>query len=173
MSERTLERRFARSRAVDICDFKRESSVRCCERISRWRARLVDLRAEVVGSESRMRDSWPIRAERWMSVSVGYFVEDGLVGVAYLFEYLIQLLLSLLFLFAGFRVDVCFCGKSGICMEQRFCLERFVSPRPCCDCLQYHRPVSLLLLPAVALAPTLHQQLPCWLSSPLTRIKGK
>jgi hypothetical protein len=64
MSERTLERRFARSRAVDICDFKRESSVRCCERISRWRARLVDLRAEVVGSESRMRDSWPIRAER-------------------------------------------------------------------------------------------------------------
>jgi hypothetical protein len=74
MSERTLERRFARSRAVEICDFKRESSVRCCERISRCRARLVDLRAEVVGSESRMRESWPMRAERWVSVSVGFLV---------------------------------------------------------------------------------------------------
>ena len=74
MSERTLESRFARSRAVEICDFKRESSVRCCERISRCRARLVDLRAEVVASESRMRESWPIRAERWVSVSVGRLV---------------------------------------------------------------------------------------------------
>jgi len=84
MSERTLERRLARSRAVEICDFKRESSVRCCERISRWRARLVDLRAEVVGSESRIRESWPIRAERWVSVSVGLFCRNGLLGVAYL-----------------------------------------------------------------------------------------
>jgi hypothetical protein len=74
MSERTLERRFARSRAVEICDFKRESSVRCCERISRCRAKFVDLRAEVVASESRMRESWPIRAERWVSVSVEYLV---------------------------------------------------------------------------------------------------
>jgi hypothetical protein len=57
MSDRTFESRFARSRAVEICDFSRDSSARCCCRISRCLARLVDLRAEVVGSESRMRDS--------------------------------------------------------------------------------------------------------------------
>lgn len=71
MSDRTFERRFARSRAVEICDFRRESSARCCWRISRCRERLVDLRAEVVDSLSRMRESWPIRAERWVLVLVG------------------------------------------------------------------------------------------------------
>ena len=106
MSERTLERRFARSRALEICAFKRDSSVRCCERISRWRARLVDLRAEVVGSESRMRDSWPIRAERWVSVSVGWPSWRDSIGNAYFLEHLVQLLLGLLFFFAGFGIDV-------------------------------------------------------------------
>ena len=70
MSDRTFDRRFARSRAVDICDFSRDSSARCCWRISRCLARLVDLRADVVGSESRMRDNWPIKADRYVSVSV-------------------------------------------------------------------------------------------------------
>lgn len=65
MSRRTLERRFARSRAVEIWDFRRESSVRCWVRISRWRDRLVDLRAEGAGSESRRRESWVKRVERW------------------------------------------------------------------------------------------------------------
>lgn len=67
MSERTLERRFARSRAALICDFSLESSVRCCWRISRCRARLVDLRAEGVGSLSRWRErDWRVE-ERWIS----------------------------------------------------------------------------------------------------------
>ena len=65
MSLRTLERRFARSRAVEIWDFRRENSLRCVVRISRWRARLVDLRAEGVGSLSRFRESWVRRAARW------------------------------------------------------------------------------------------------------------
>jgi hypothetical protein len=65
MSLRTLERRFARSRAVEIWDFRRENSLRCVVRISRWRARLVDLRAEGVGSLSRCRDSWVRRVARW------------------------------------------------------------------------------------------------------------
>lgn len=64
MSVRTLERRFARSRDCEIVDLSRESSVRCCCRISRWRERLVDFRAEVVGSLSRMRERWERIAER-------------------------------------------------------------------------------------------------------------
>lgn len=56
MSERTLERRLARSRAVERVFRRRRSSVRCWVRISRWRERLVDLRAEGVGSESRRRE---------------------------------------------------------------------------------------------------------------------
>ena len=68
---------------------------------------MVDLRAEVVGSESRMRDSWPIRDERWISMSVGCFVGTMyLVDMAYLLEYLVQLLLGLLFFFAGFGIYV-------------------------------------------------------------------
>lgn len=64
MSVRTLERRFARSRAVLIVDLSRESSVRCCCKISLCRERFVDFRAEVVGSESRMRERWERIAER-------------------------------------------------------------------------------------------------------------
>jgi hypothetical protein len=64
MSLRTLERRFARSRAVEIWDFRRENSLRWVVRISRWRARLVDLRAEGVGSLSRCRESWVRRLAR-------------------------------------------------------------------------------------------------------------
>ena len=46
MSERTVERRLERSRAVARVDLRRESSERCWVRISRCRARLVDFRAE-------------------------------------------------------------------------------------------------------------------------------
>lgn len=68
MSERTLERRLARSRAVERVDLRRVSSVRCWVRISRWRARLVDLRAEGWGSASRRRVRWARRAVRWDGV---------------------------------------------------------------------------------------------------------
>ena len=69
---------------------------------------MVDLRAEVVGSESRMRDSWPIRAERWMSVSVRCddVVCDRRVVWTHLLEYLVQLLFCPLFLFGWLWVDV-------------------------------------------------------------------
>jgi hypothetical protein len=66
MSERTLERRFARERAWAIWDFKRASSVRCWVRISRWRERLVVLRADGgEGSLSRVRARAERRVVRW------------------------------------------------------------------------------------------------------------
>lgn len=63
MSERTLERRFARSRDSAMAEVRRFSSRRWSVRISRWRVRLFCLRAEEVrvASESRRRDSWAIR----------------------------------------------------------------------------------------------------------------
>lgn len=88
MSLRTLERRFARSRAVAIWAFWRESSVRCWVRISRWRARLVDFRAEGVDSESRVRASCWRRAERWAKVCWCELREEGEEG-HYLFEELV------------------------------------------------------------------------------------
>ena len=54
----------------------------------------MDLRAEVVGSESRRRESWAIRAERCVSVSVVIYSvasvrEEVVVGVVvYLLKYL-------------------------------------------------------------------------------------
>lgn len=54
-SLRTLLISLARSRAVAMADFNLENSVRCCCKISRCRARFVDLRADGVVSESRMR----------------------------------------------------------------------------------------------------------------------
>lgn len=48
-----------------MADLRRESSVRCWERISRWRERLVDLRADGVGSESRRRESCWRSCARW------------------------------------------------------------------------------------------------------------
>lgn len=59
MSERTLERRFARLRASAMLARNRESSRRWSARISRWRERLFCLRAEEVrvDSESRRRES--------------------------------------------------------------------------------------------------------------------
>ena len=66
MSERTLERRFARSRAVEIWDFRRLNSVRWVVRISRCRLRFVDFRAEGWGSLSRWRESWVRSWVRWV-----------------------------------------------------------------------------------------------------------
>lgn len=41
----------------------------------------MDLRAEVVGSESRMRDSWAMRDVRWSGGLVGlYFAVDLMFG---------------------------------------------------------------------------------------------
>lgn len=66
MSERTVERRLARDRAWEIWDFRRVSSVRCWVRISRWRARLVVLRAEGgEGSLSRVRARVERRVVLW------------------------------------------------------------------------------------------------------------
>lgn len=67
MSERTFDRRFARSRASEILDERRFSSRRCSANTSRWRARLFCLRAEEVrvASESSRRVSWPINDSRW------------------------------------------------------------------------------------------------------------
>jgi hypothetical protein len=62
MSERTLERRFALLRASVRDDFRRDSSRRWSCKISRWRARLFCLTADMVGSESRRRVSWFIRS---------------------------------------------------------------------------------------------------------------
>lgn len=69
MSLRTLESRFARSRVLEIWDFRRRSSVPCCSKISRCRARLVDFRADALASLSRRRVSWESRAERWLGIS--------------------------------------------------------------------------------------------------------
>lgn len=87
MSERTVERRFARERAWEIWDFKRVSSVRCWVRISRWRAKLVVLRAEGgEGSLSRVRARVVRRVVRWEgSVREGRF-DWGFEGVAVLFR---------------------------------------------------------------------------------------
>jgi hypothetical protein len=72
MSDRTVERRFARLRASWIWDFRRESSRRWSCRISRCRERLFCFRAEAVrvASESRRRESWDMRVSRWMAVNI-------------------------------------------------------------------------------------------------------
>lgn len=57
ISLRTFDSKFARSRVWAICDFKRDSSVRCCCSISLCLARFVDFSADGVGSESRTRAS--------------------------------------------------------------------------------------------------------------------
>ena len=66
MSERTLESKLARWRASAMEDLRRTSSRRWSRRISRWRVRLLDFRAEVVrgDSESRRRVSWAMSASR-------------------------------------------------------------------------------------------------------------
>ena len=65
-------RRLARWRAVVRVVFSRRSSRRWERRVSRWRVRLLDFRAEVVrgGSESRRRVSWDMRASRWEEENV-------------------------------------------------------------------------------------------------------
>lgn len=81
MSLRTLESRFARSRVVEIWDRRRESSVRCWERISRCRDRLVDFKAEALLSLSRSRVSWARRAERWVVRISVYLDWFGLIWI--------------------------------------------------------------------------------------------
>ena len=69
MSDRTFESRLARWRASVMEDLRRRSSRRWSRRISRWRTRLLDFRAEVVrgDSESRRRASWVMSASRWIA----------------------------------------------------------------------------------------------------------
>jgi len=69
MSDLTFDNKFARSRDVEMDDFSRESSVLCCCNISLCRARFVDFRAEVVGSESSSRESCDMRADRLSKIS--------------------------------------------------------------------------------------------------------
>ena len=66
MSERTLESRLVRERDSWIWEERRVSSRRWSRRISLWRERLLDFRAEVVrgDSESRRRVSWDINDSR-------------------------------------------------------------------------------------------------------------
>lgn len=84
MSDRTFERRFARSRDSAIADVRRDNSRLWSVRISRWRARLFCLRAEEVSvaSESRRRASWATKDSRfwpWVvsKVAVMHYIEYG------------------------------------------------------------------------------------------------
>ena len=79
MSERTLESRLARFRASVMAERRRVRSRWWSARISRWRERLFCFRAEEVrvGSESRRRESWEIRVERWRGEVSGVWGEGG------------------------------------------------------------------------------------------------
>ena len=81
MSLRTLESRLARSRAVLMEACRRESSVRCCVRISRCRLRLVDLSALGCDSESSRRASWVRSCARCYAVDISIDL-GGVVGMA-------------------------------------------------------------------------------------------
>lgn len=95
MSERTFDRRFARSRASEMLDERRFSSRRCSDSTSRWRARLFCLSAEEVrvASESRRRVSWPINDSRCEMLDMQYPSLSSPVVGKYLLEETLDLTL--------------------------------------------------------------------------------
>lgn len=125
MSERTLESKLARSRDSAMADVNRWSSRRWSWRTSRWRERLFCLRAEDVrvASESSKRESWEMRASRWIryqqTIRIRRHISDR---QTHSFEEVFQLRLCSQFLFC--RVLWRFCERSelGVCMEEGFCL---------------------------------------------------
>ena len=85
-------------------DLRRRSSRRWSRRISRWRTRLLDFRAEVVrgDSESRRRASWVMSASRWIEMDqpqlVPHLSETKVVWAMYLLEQVLDACLGLIFI---------------------------------------------------------------------------
>ena len=85
-------------------DLRRMSSRRWSRRISRWRTRLLDFRAEVVrgDSESRRRASWVMRASRWIEINqqqvILHLSKIEIVCAIYLLEQVLDACLGLIFI---------------------------------------------------------------------------
>src|SRR4051794_90712 len=119
MSPRTLVSRLARSRAEEICDRRRFSSVRGWGSSSRGRARLVDFRAEAEDSESSRRVSWARRAERWgVRASVHLDGCSRWGHQTYSLENVFQLGFGARLFFGGFGGDVGHGGILGVAVEE-------------------------------------------------------
>lgn len=130
MSERTVERRFARWRAVRMEARRRERVSVWSARVLRWRVRAFCFRAEAVrrDSESRRRVSWEMRFSRFFLAGgcqlwgfEGGGKEGGIdveKGKSYFFEKVLDLGFGFCFFFAGFWGDVRGGGEARVGVEE-------------------------------------------------------